>query len=296
MRATVWLILTMSIAGVARSDRPQPGVSCSANSRFCAVEHNVEIPGVGGRVFSRITDNGSLVRDVPGCNTPLLTDDGRYFICAPVWRLVPLRIIRLADGAVIASKPIEDLLTENDLEASYRPPVQWTLREEAGSPPLLVFPMPANTEHTITEDVSVDIATGELLTPKHDIYPLPRVEIRSAGPTKRWGTPRCSGGPLPFEGIDVYAIDAKTLLENAVTTPLPEYPHVAKMARISGFVNVQIVVDDAANTCVRVGALPFGMDLTVEKAVRTWTFRPFRLGGKIRTVTSTFAIQFTLPD
>jgi hypothetical protein len=230
VRVRVLLLMMMLVSFIAHAS-PSPPDHCSRNGRFCALLRYVDVRD-GSMVILQITDNGVPIRTVDVPCDPLLTDDGHYVVCAPSWRGSALQVIRLADGAIVASTPIEELLTANDLVSFSTAPAPWTLLEEAGSPARLVLPMPASVTRAITVDVVVDVATGELITPKRDIYPLPGVEVRAAGPVKVWHEPRCSGRLLPFEGSGLVSIDAQALRENAVITPMPEYPLIARKAHV----------------------------------------------------------------
>lgn len=84
------------------------------------------------------------------------------------------------------------------------------------------------------------------------------------------------------------------VLEGAVLRRVaPEYPRLARVAKVSGVVVVEIVVDEDGYV-VRARAVS-GHPLLLEAAVdaaRQWTFRPAKFGGKRTPVVGTVSLTF----
>jgi TonB family protein len=109
---------------------------------------------------------------------------------------------------------------------------------------------------------------GRLLDEKRDFYPPYRVRTEAAGALPApW--PDCAE-----RGITRVYTDA--LLVRATSRVLPEYPLIAKKARISGLVIVDVVVNASGEiVCSRVSKpLPFGFDTAAMKAILAWKFVP----------------------
>lgn len=122
---------------------------------------------------------------------------------------------------------------------------------------------------TLTRYGSIHIdRDGKLLEEKRDLYPPHRVRTVPAGALPApW--PDCAE-----RGITRVYTDA--LLVRATNRVMPEYPPVAKKARISGLVIVDVVVSASGDVvCSRISKpLPFGFDASVMKAIVAWKFEP----------------------
>jgi hypothetical protein len=153
--------------------------------------------------------------------------------------------------------------------------------------------MPSSLDRKEHEDVVVDALTGVLLTTKHDIYPPHFAELREPGEPRPWGKTVCIGKTLAFDAPRSVEMDVRGLLENDVV--LPRYPIIARKARISGTINVQVVTDGAGNVCRRTSVLlPFGIGTAVEDAIGQWKFRKLWKVDPTRLLQSTFSFRFAL--
>jgi protein TonB len=78
----------------------------------------------------------------------------------------------------------------------------------------------------------------------------------------------------------------------------PDYPDIARKARVTGSVLLLIVIDKEG----RVGSIEvlqapdarFGFELAAIEAVKRWRYRPARLGGRPVAVQASVRIEFTL--
>lgn len=97
-------------------------------------------------------------------------------------------------------------------------------------------------------------------------------------------------GPILQVGGDV---QAPTKLE----TPEPDYPELARKARVQGVVILRIVVDTegAVRRVEVLKGLPMGLSEAAEAAVRRWRFAPATLDGEPVVVDYNVTVNFRLP-
>lgn len=78
----------------------------------------------------------------------------------------------------------------------------------------------------------------------------------------------------------------------------PQYPEVARKARISGIVIVEVIIDQSgAVTAGRVlKPLPFGLDEEALRAVKTWRFRPGTRNGQPVATIFNLTVSFKLDE
>lgn len=195
MRRVALLLAILAAASVhAQTTR------CSPNGRSCTTFHYIDDED-GGHPAERITDaNGRVIRDLEiACIDAFVTNDARYLVCAPHWLYnARLEVYRVDDGARVVQKPVTDFFTVNDFHEVSTAPAEWTLREDGGSVQV-VFPMPSSFDGKQHVDIVIDALTGELLTPKHDIFPPRFVEIREPGEPRPWAKTVCIGKTLAFD-------------------------------------------------------------------------------------------------
>jgi TonB family protein len=112
------------------------------------------------------------------------------------------------------------------------------------------------------EEVRVNLDSGVILTPKRAIFPRPRV------------TWKAEDAILSNCGR-AHALSGRELEQQVVLHDVPEYPRVARMARIAGTIVLDIVIDDSGRVgrVSSVKALPFGIDEAARTAVGKWQFR-----------------------
>lgn len=77
----------------------------------------------------------------------------------------------------------------------------------------------------------------------------------------------------------------------------PEYPLVAKTAKIQGLVVLKIKIDTAGKVeTVEIVSGHEKLAPAAVTAVKQWRYEPFRVNGKKTAVEKTVTIQFTLTD
>jgi len=104
-------------------------------------------------------------------------------------------------------------------------------------------------------------------------------------------------------GDEIDPVDERTPgLEPPVVIPStrahPDYPDIARKARVTGSVLLLIVIDkDGRVGTIEVIQAPdarFGFELAAIEAVKRWRYRPARLGGRPVAVQASVRIEFTL--
>jgi TonB family protein len=187
----------------------------------------------------------------------LVADDGHFVTAGPVRceADAELLTIRAADGSVVRTLRVRDLLTPRDQ--------QWLCRGSEGDVwfsigetlrmTVLIDDSARDDSGARQETVDIDLATGSAPRPERNRCPAPDV-------------------------VTAEAVDGRSqaLLDRAVVRVLPEYPEIAAKARVSGVVIVQIAVGDdgTVEEAEIVKPLPFGLDKAVRDAILKWKFAP----------------------
>jgi hypothetical protein len=270
----VILIAAVLAAGFLHADP-----YCSANGKYC-VEYGELAGDDATTVPLRLIANGEIARQVVimlSWGRPLVSDDGRFIAFTPDWHSEgEIRIMRWGESDA-SSIPLADVATPNDLIYG---DAWWSIEGDH----LIAAVRSSIDRPNERENIEIDLERGKVLTPIHDIYPLPHVYIEHAQiPLKT----RCGGDPSAI------AVSTSALLDNLIDSPMPDYPVVAQKARVGGHVFVTVVIDERGEVaCVETSQIPFGVGEAARAAVKTWTFRRFRSGGKVHRVTGTFTLVF----
>ena len=181
-------------------------------------------------------------------------------------------VIYRRSGELVRKLGLEDFLETDDI-ARLRTSVGsiwWsgTHRiDEAGRILILQIALAAHR----TEEMRLSLDTGALLDPKQRFFP----PIRP--PKVTW-----EGDDLAGERCaDAYAVPGHELAKRAIAAAVPEYPVVARKARIAGTVILEITVSENGDVehVVIVKPLPFGIDQAAQAAVAKWRFRPLERNG-----------------
>lgn len=91
------------------------------------------------------------------------------------------------------------------------------------------------------------------------------------------------------------AVDGGVLNGTAITLPAPKYPIAAKLAKISGDVSIQVVIDEKGRV-ISAKAISGEALLrsAAEKAARDATFKPTKLSGQAVKVSGVIIYKFAL--
>ena len=165
----------------------------------------------------------------------------------------------------------------------------------------------------VTGTIEIDLETGELTEPKHDhltqsrvesgvyVQPVERLEsgvyvrLGSRHRSETWREPVCAGERVDFTAADLAREAPARFYGHALPGPLPEYPELAKRARLEGTVDVEAVVAASGEvSCARVTELPMGLSKAVEAVVLHWRFRPFLIDGQPARSIGRFSFHFGL--
>ena len=220
----------------------------------------------------------------PDGRSLMISDDGHRIVFTPYWSQDAVVTIMRDDGHVVRNIKLGDVIAESDFWALMnQPSPAFTLRGDR----LLI--VGRGGRH-----FGMSLNNGDVLTQNAILYPVPRpyVTLMNSPSITAWQHTSCDAA---FSDAAVKTIKPGMLMDYAFDAPLPDYPRVAFKARIVGTVRVQVVVNERGEVaCVRTSNLAFGLSEEVERYVKKWKFRRFRVGGKVLTVTSTFGVVFDL--
>lgn len=291
-----------------------PPKNPDARSRYLRAVHG-EKEGEFGALFERLDDGREALRSTfplpPETlhNKFLVSDDGLFVVAVDPWSRVGIGdenvlVLLRSDGTKIRALSREDLLTPSDVEQTRRTGMSLaepTLNDELDR---LTVPLSIGD---LVRTIEIDLATGEPIVPKRDLVPYlgavsgvyaPRAELAMAfyrGGT--WSDPVCVGEPVDFEAADLVREPPGRFYGRSVARPLPEYTELATRARLTGTVDVEVVVAATGEViCARVTYLPMGLSKAVESVATRWRFRPaFRDGQPLRSI-GRFSIHFGTID
>ena len=108
------------------------------------------------------------------------------------------------------------------------------------------------------------------------------------------GTPAIADVPHRLNPVLIPEAAASTMLLYKVE---PEYPRIAKAARVSGIVMLHATISKAGDiTNVRVICGPQMLQDASIKAVQQWKYRPYTVHDEPVEVETTIRVTFTLGD
>jgi|GEM_PF-1951126 len=92
---------------------------------------------------------------------------------------------------------------------------------------------------------------------------------------------------------EAVVLKSERVLSQAIERPEPKYPLMAKRMGVAGDVEIDVVVglDGKVVLAERSSGHPVLANAAV-KAVRKWSFRPFRISGETRRVRTTLTLEF----
>ncbi len=248
----------------------------------------------------------------------LVADDGRYVVGfdlrQPQSSRSDLRpggntVIYRADGSVVRRLALGDLLTPGDIEVllntltitssgGWVGPLSAALDDERDR--LLLTFRHGETEH----EIAVDLETGQILTPRRDRLAQMRVtsgvSIAPGDLDPNWLETVCTEGNDPkavFEAPDLFRESAAPFYARSIERPMPEYPTIAKRARVQWTVEVEVVVTESGRVaCARTLRALMGMDKAALAAALRWRFRPFVVDGQPVRALGRFSFRFGYTD
>jgi protein TonB len=102
-------------------------------------------------------------------------------------------------------------------------------------------------------------------------------------------------GAVDGQNVKKIKVDGRVIAGNILVKTRPEYPAVAKAARIQGIVVLQAVISkDGTVESLQVLEGPPLLQQAAVDAVKTWTYRPYLLNGAPVAVGTTINVVFAL--
>ncbi len=246
----------------------------------------------------------------------LVTDDGRYVVGFDLRQ--PQRsnlregntFIYRADGSVVRRLTLGDLLTPGDIEASLRniwsstgsiSPLRAALDDHRDR--LILTLRDSGRDH----EIAVDLETGQVLTPRRDRLAQMRVTsgpyLATGNLEPTWVDPICAtdgdgaDAIAQIHALDLVQVPAGPFFAQAEERPSPEYPTIAKRARLQATVEVEVVVAETGRVaCARVRRVPMGVDKAALAAVLRWRFRPFVVAREPVRALGRFSFRFGVTE
>jgi TonB family protein len=135
----------------------------------------------------------------------------------------------------------------------------------------------------------ISLDTGELLTAKRRRFIGPP----TFEPVVTWRAV-AADDPAGRTCKDGVPVSSEELLALALAPFPASYPEVAKKARVSGDVVVEVVVSEtgAVESVVVVKPLPFGLDQSAAATAGKWQFEPLRRDGRPVRMCGRFVMSF----
>lgn len=218
----------------------------------------------------------------------LISNSGKYFV---VFHEDSTRIYR-TNGQLIAAHSFSELLPHRE-PGFGDVPHQWLFDDISAQLVARLFlsseairKINLSTPNTPPDpgyrELRIDLETGKCLTPKEQLTPwfgLKWLVTSNFGPDVATGESilpkECSDASVSLHLDQAVHISSPRLLSCALEQPLPNYPPLAKMARIRGKVIAEIIVSNEGKVlCARPISGPIQLRYTVSKALEHWTFDP----------------------
>jgi len=119
--------------------------------------------------------------------------------------------------------------------------------------------------------------------------------IGMRGPPSSGGAGGVDVGAVDGHNVKKITVDGRVIAGNILVKTRPEYPAVAKAARIQGIVVLQAVISkDGTIESLQVLEGPPLLQQAALDAVKTWKYRPYLLNGKAVAVGTTINVVFAL--
>ncbi|MGH9943380.1 MAG: energy transducer TonB, partial [Pyrinomonadaceae bacterium] len=108
------------------------------------------------------------------------------------------------------------------------------------------------------------------------------------------GTAEAESAPKPLRGVPVKPISGGVLNGRAVELPKPEYPEIARRARTTGIVAVEVVIDVSGKVLsAKAISGPSMLHRAAEQAAQRAKFTPTLLSGQPVKMTGTINYNFS---
>lgn len=191
-------------------------------------------------------------------------------------------VIYRSDGSLVRKLGLADLMQAEDISQLQRSvsSISWsgTHRVDEDKRVLMV-----EINAYRLETVPISLENGSVLGPKRIMFPRPRVT---------WTAEDIAGANCD----GAIALLATELESRTLAAEPPDYPSVARKARIAGTVIVDIWVDQtgAVHRAEILKPLPFGLDRAAHDAIVQWRFRPIERDGQALSMCGRVNVKYDL--
>jgi TonB family protein len=180
-------------------------------------------------------------------------------------------VIYRTDGSLVRQLGLEDLLVPYDISRLRHTvsSIWWSGTHRIDEVQRAVI---VQVDAKRLEEFPISLDNGQVLVAKHALFTPPRTTVTWGG--NDVSLTKC-GDAAPITGSELH--------EHGAVTTVPEYPEVARKARIAGTVIVEFMIDEngAVTDVVVLKPLPFGLVEATRDAVGRWKFRSFERNGKV---------------
>ncbi|OPZ68062.1 MAG: hypothetical protein BWY82_02640 [Verrucomicrobia bacterium ADurb.Bin474] len=176
--------------------------------------------------------------------------------------------------------------TESGYYPKWLGPPYWTASIDEAAQELVLTPHGRlRTETPVGSEcppLRIDLASGDVLTRTEELVPwfLSRYAFRvvSEEPIVKATTFKhleCVEGLEPIDFETLPKISLQTVLERRSSIKLPPYPALAKIARISGLLSIEVVITRSGSVlCARFLSGPPQLAVAVLRSALLWEFKP----------------------
>lgn len=229
--------------------------------------------------------NAVTLPQTPGMETTVAANTSSATQKSPEQSAILLPVSK--DSPVVEKKPAP-------------PEVKKTANETADKNTAILKPVETPKEEAKKEDVKKEEVKTDKSQENDAQLKRNRVVISSAPKTET----ETAETPVTEETVEPKSIEADkslgpmavgSLLEYAIKRPNPVYPPLARNMRMTGVVNVEIVIDEEGKVAeVQNTNGPTLLQSAAQEAVRKWKFKPFTRDGEPVRATGYVSFNFNL--
>jgi TonB family protein len=172
------------------------------------------------------------------------------------------------DGSLVRKFALSDLMSEDDILWLSRSvsSIWWSGKHRIDN---IAHALVIGVDGPTSTEIPISLSSGALLVPKRPLFKQFTVNWGAEEP----GSSRCRNGEWTFS--------AEELAKLAIGACNPDYPRVARNARITGTVLLEFATDAAGKiTDITIlKPLAFGLDHAARDAFATWRFHPLVRNG-----------------
>ena len=217
----------------------------------------------------------------------------------PFWRPATVAVAIGLHAAALLTILVQNFL---GVPAIGEPPVQVTFAQVAPPPPPPPPPAPKPAAPKVVPKVEIAMPTEmvqPVATPEEvKTEPIPEPVVTGGEPGGvEGGVPGGTGtAPLPEEPAGPIRVGGDVSAPEAISQPPPEYPALARSARVAGVVTLEAIIhrDGSVSDIRVVKGLRMGCTEAAVEALERWRFKPAMRKGEPVDVYYELTIQFKL--